>query len=140
MKHLSANSAFALVFLTALFATHLVSANSQGTVTLSGRVSDQSGGSIAFATVMLIDGQRAAKETVSKEDGTYQLIGLPPGQYRILVTAKGFASKESSLFDLGPTRSKVLNLTLSVESLKEEIEVNSESVGALNTVRDANAD
>jgi carboxypeptidase family protein len=140
MKHLSANSAFAWVFLTALFSTHLAFANSQGTATLSGRVSDQSGGSIAFATVILMDGQRSVKETVTKEDGTYQFTGLPPGHYGIRVTANGFASEEGSLFDLGPTRSKVLNLTLNVESLKEEIDVNSESVGTLNTERDANAD
>ena len=140
MKHLSANSVFVLVYLIALFSTHLAFANSQISVTLSGRVSDQSGGSIAFATVMLVDGQHTVKETATREDGTYQVTGLPPGHYRIRVTAKGFASKESSVFDLSPTRSKVLNLTLDVESLKEQIDVSSESLGEVNTERDANAD
>src|ERR1700730_2334470 len=139
MNHLCSNSARAFAFLVMLFSAHLAFAGNQNVGTLSGRVSDQSGGSIAFATVTLLDGEHAIKGTQTSDVGTYQLSGLPPGYYRIRVTAKGFASTESSLFDLVTTRSKVLNLTLSVESVKEEIDVNSESPGTLNTEKDANA-
>src|SRR3984893_19253057 len=139
MNHLCSNSARAFAFLVMLFSAHLAFAGNQNVGTLSGRVSDQSGGSIAFATVTLLDGEHAIKGTQTSDVGTYQLSGLPPGYYRIRVTAKGFASTESSLFDLVTTRSKVLNLTLNVESVKEEIDVNSESPGTLNTEKDANA-
>src|ERR1700730_7335205 len=139
MNHLCSNSARAFAFLVMLFSAHLAFAGNQNVGTLSGRVSDQSGGSIAFATVTLLDGEHAIKGTQTSDVGTYRLTALAPGRYRVRVTAKGFASTESSLFDLVTTRSKVLNLTLSVESVKEEIDVNSESPGTLNTEKDANA-
>ena len=138
MKLLSANSAFAFVIM--LFSARLALAGNQNAGTLSGRVSDQSGGSIAFATVTLMDSQHPFKGTLTRKDGTYQFAGLPPGRYQVRVTAKGFASKESPVLDLVTTRSKVLNLTLNVEAVKEQIEVDSESRGMLSTEKDANAD
>jgi hypothetical protein len=140
MQRLSSNAARACLFLVTLFSAHLALAGGQNTGTLSGRVSDQSGGSIAFATVTLMDGQHVIKATVTGDDGIYRLTALRPGHYRVRVTAKGFASVDSALFDLAGTRSKVLNLTLNVESLKEQIDVNSESLGALDPGKDTNAD
>ena len=86
-----------------------------------------------------MDGQRVIKGTLSGDDGTYRLTDLPPARYRVCVTAKAFASKESSLFNLAATQPRVLNFTLRVESVKEQININSESPGTLNADKDANA-
>jgi hypothetical protein len=139
MKCLVFSSSRVFVLFITLFSSSLGFSQNKNAGTITGHVSDPSGASIASATVTVMDGERAIKGTLTGNDGTYQLTALPPGRYRVRVTAKGFASKESPLFDLAVTQSKVLNLTLRVESVKEQIEVNSESAGTLNTEKDANA-
>jgi hypothetical protein len=128
MRYLVFILSCAFVLLVTLFSTLLGFAQAKNLGKITRHISDPSGGSIASATVALMDGQRVIK-----------LNDVPPGRYRVRVTAKGFASKESPLFDLTTTQSKVLSLTLRVESVKEQIDVNSESPGTLNTEKDANA-
>ena len=82
MNHLCSNSARAFAFLVMLFSAPLAFAGNQNVGTPSGRVFDQSGGSIAFATVTLLDGGHAIKGAQSSDVGTYQLSGLPPGYYQ----------------------------------------------------------
>jgi hypothetical protein len=139
MKCLVLSSSRVFVLLATLFSNSLGFTQDKNLGTIGGHVSDMSGGSIASATVTVVDGEREFKETLTGKDGRYLLTGLPPGQYRIRVSAKGFASKESPLFGLTATRLISLNLTLDVESLREEIYVNSESPGTLSTEKDANA-
>jgi hypothetical protein len=139
MKSLFFSSSRVFVLFVTLFSNFLGFAQNKNAGTITGHVSDPSGGSIASATVTVMDGERAIKGTLTSSDGTYQLTTLPAGRYRVRVTAKGFATQESPLFDFATTRSKVLNLTLRVESVKEQIEVNSESPGTLNTEKGANS-
>jgi hypothetical protein len=129
----------AFVLLITLFSNLLGFAQGKNLGTIMGQVSDPSGGSIPSATVALMNGQRVIKSTLSGDDGTYRLTAFPPGRYRVRVTAEGFASQESSLFDLASTPSRVLNFTLRVESVNEQINIHSESPGTLNTEKDANA-
>jgi len=134
MKYLVFTLCRVFVLLVTLFYNLLGFAQDKSLGTITGHLSDPSGGAIASATVALMDGRRAIKGTLSSDDGTYRLTALPPGRYRVRITAKGFASIESSLFDLAATQSRVLNFTLRVQSVKEQIRVNSESP---ETSRDA---
>jgi hypothetical protein len=139
MKCLVSSSLRVFVLLVTLFSYHWGFAQDKNVGTIRGHVSDPSEGSIASATVTVMDGEREFKETLTGKDGMYLLTGLPPGHYRIRVTRTGFASTETPLFDLTATRWISLNLMLHVESLREQIEVNSESPGTLTTEKDANA-
>jgi hypothetical protein len=51
---------------------------------------------VARARVEVLDGQTAAISTMTREDGTYELTGLVPGEVTIRVTSIGFASAERS--------------------------------------------
>src|ERR1700745_390585 len=56
-----------------------------------GQVYDQSGASVAAATVTVTDVQRATTRTVTTDaSGNYVVPALPPGTYAIRVEAKGF--------------------------------------------------
>jgi hypothetical protein len=127
------------VLVVTLFCNLLGLAEDKSLGTITGHLSDPSGGAIASATVALMDGRCAIKGTLSSDDGTYRLTALPPGRYRVRITAKGFAAIESSLFDLARTQSRVLNFTLRVESVKEQISVISELPETLNTGKYASA-
>jgi hypothetical protein len=124
VKHLSANSAFAFVIM--LFSARLALAGNQNAGTLSGRVSDQSGGSIAFATVTLMDSQHPFKGTLTRKDGTYQFAGLPPGRYQVRVNPGApvgnlasplFGSSNSMAYSSGPDRQAGNNRSFDFQAL-----------------------
>lgn len=75
-------------------------AAAQYTANLRGAVTDASGASIQGATVLLKDVQTGAKQTSTTDgSGNYRFSTLPPGAFRIKVTATGFAERvvETSL-------------------------------------------
>src|SRR6516164_5149723 len=66
----------------------------QGDPQLSGTVVDVSGAAIARATMMV----RSANGTVerltqSESDGSFNISGLPAGDYRLIVSSPGFETK-----------------------------------------------
>ena len=72
-----------------------VPAFSQGnTGRILGSVYDQSGGTVAGATVTVIDTERGVTRTLTTDDaGEYNAPNLTPGNYSVRAEAKGFASK-----------------------------------------------
>jgi hypothetical protein len=77
-----------------LFATLMVLASlalAQSSSQLNGSVSDPSGASVADATIMLTEKATGLQRTItSNASGLYQFLDLPPGDYRLEATAKGF--------------------------------------------------
>ena len=62
---------------------------------IEGRVVDPNGAVVAGATVTATNQQTAfEKSTTTKDDGTFSIILLPPGVYRVLISAAGFSSAE----------------------------------------------
>ena len=139
MKKPSHLLVYSLIFFVAVLRAETVFAG-QARGSLTGRVCDQSGGSIANATVTVTQQDRTIKTTLTKNDGTYDVVDLAPGRYRVHFEAQGFAPNESPLFEIGSTESKVLNLTLNVKSIEERVEVNSDQVETLSIERTDNAD
>ena len=59
---------------------------------LNGSVRDESGGSVAKATITLRETETNRTYTaVSNENGLYVLASVPPGRYELTTDASGFA-------------------------------------------------
>jgi carboxypeptidase family protein len=131
---------YSLIFLAAMLRPEIVVAGAQTPATLMGQIRDQSGASIARATVTLAQGDRSIQTTLAKDDGTYVLTGIAPGRYGIHAEAQGFAPKDSAPVDIAGAESKVVNFTLVVKSVQERVEVNSDQAETVSTERTDNAD
>src|ERR1700691_1738138 len=71
----------------------------QASGSIIGTVVDQSTAVVAGARVRLTkEDQSQAQETTSGTDGQFYFAGVPPGPFRLTITAAGFASKPSSGF------------------------------------------
>ena len=62
----------------------------QTAASIGGRVIDHSGKPVAGATVQLFAGTGARHSAQSSSDGSYTLLGVDPGKYKIVVTAPQF--------------------------------------------------
>jgi hypothetical protein len=72
-----------------ILATPLISQTTMGRIL--GSVSDQSGGAVSGATVIITDTQRGITRTVTTDDsGNYAAPELQPGVYKVRAEAKGF--------------------------------------------------
>lgn len=94
-----------LVFMSAIVL--LANGNKTG---LTGKIQDESGFGIISSSLEVYDinsKQKLIFKGDSQENGTYKLSNLKPGNYKIIVKAKGFDDKtetikiESTSFDLG---------------------------------------
>ncbi len=102
-----------------------VSAFSQSTTgRISGTVKDSLGAVIAEAEVTVIS-LATTKERKSRTDdrGNYVVPFLPPGMYRISVTANGFKKTDFESIQVGITETFLLDLKLEVGSISEQVVV-----------------
>ncbi len=109
-------------------------ASAQGLGSISGTIADQTGASVASASVVLTEVKTGAAVTVqSHADGLYVFPSVSPADYRINVTAQGFKKYEQAGVTLQADQSLTLNVTLQVGS--EQVTVNVEaSAPQVNTV------
>jgi len=98
--------------------------------TLSGRVVDPQGASVAGAEVLIISGP-VTKSTRSTADGTFRFDAVPPGVYELLVLASGFANRTESV-TAGDTPAPI-TVALEVASLSENITVQGALSGSVTT-------
>jgi beta-lactamase regulating signal transducer with metallopeptidase domain len=93
--------------------------------TLSGSVTDPSGGLLPGVTVVATDTTRNANHQVlTNRAGQFEIIGLPEGPHVLTVTLPGFQTYEQNLTMSGEDMSR--NVTLRVGSLQETITVTRE--------------
>lgn len=114
---LQAGCCFALLLLL------LTDAFAQGGASITGRVTDEQGASIAGAEVRLRSRSGLVILARSDERGTYAFNGLGPGDYFLEAKAQGFAVRSSD--ELRVVRGQVFNydLTLAVEAVNENVVV-----------------
>jgi len=126
------NIARSLILVLALSATYLtLGAQTAGTGALEGTVTDTSGAIIPNATVTVTSNDTAqARSAATTSNGTYRFTLLPPGSYKVTITANGFKSEEFPAVDIVVTETPVLNGTLQVGGQTEQItiEANAEAV------------
>ncbi len=90
---------------------------------LSGTVLDPGRGAIVGASIQLTSVSTLAERTASTNvHGIFQIPGLPPGEYKLLVKALGFAETNQS-FRLEVGQRLSLDLTLKLDSVAKAIEV-----------------
>jgi len=80
------------VLSTCLWCVYSVFAGAQVSATLSGRVTDSTGGVVAGATVTAHDVETGVmRTTVTSQVGQYEMDALPVGRYAVRATKQGFA-------------------------------------------------
>lgn len=109
-------------------------AQSETSSALSGVVTDSSGAVIDHALVTAVEVETGARRTaISNASGRYGIAQVNPGDYRVTVTDKGFATQQSQIIHLGVGSIATLNFRLSVASTSETIDVSAQQgLPALN--------
>ena len=91
-----------------------VPAFSQGSAgRILGTVTDQSGGTVAGATITVVDTERGVTRTLTTDDaGEYNAPNLTPSTYMVRAEAKGFKKLERQNVELGVGKEVRLDLTV----------------------------
>ncbi|HEX8355173.1 MAG TPA: carboxypeptidase regulatory-like domain-containing protein, partial [Pyrinomonadaceae bacterium] len=105
----------------------------QAAGTLSGQVSDEFGGVIVGASVIVTDAAGKAKTVVTASDGAFTVAGLAPGRHSVRVFTTGFAPYENPEVDVKPGRNELPQITLGVSLEREEVTVASEGPLSVDT-------
>src|SRR5580700_6228621 len=95
---------------------------------LHGTISDAKGAVVAGATVNLSNKATSFSRTVKTDDqGTYQLLEVPPSTYVMTVTAAGFATTKRENVVLQVSSTATVNMALQVQGGSVVIEVTGEA-------------
>ncbi|WP_179830317.1 carboxypeptidase-like regulatory domain-containing protein [Spirosoma fluviale] len=96
-----------------LFVGLTTSALSQTTIT--GSVRDATGKPLPFISIALLNARDSSliTGTISKETGSYTFENIKPGQYKLMVSAVGYAPNRTRAFDItsSPTEIPAISLT-----------------------------
>lgn len=110
----------------------------QNTGSLTGQVVDPSGAAVPAVSVTVSGPNNTVKVATSGPDGSYSVIGLPPGQYTIRAGAPGFTLFEA-MADLPAGRASTLNIKLTVAEEKQEVTVADTQQVELDPAKNAGA-
>lgn len=114
-----------------LFLTPLAAQTDAGSI--SGTVTDPSGGAISGATLTLENTDTAAvRRTESQSNGYYKFNLVPPGRYTLRIEAPGFNPFFDQQVKVSVATEVLLKASITVGSTAERIEVNG-SASLLNT-------
>jgi hypothetical protein len=96
--------------------------------TLGGTITDQSGGVVANAAIVILNTATGETRNVSTNaDGIYSAPNLQPGVYSISVTATGFQKTVQPSMTLTVGATQTLNLTMQVGQSNQTVEVTAEA-------------
>src|ERR1700740_960203 len=94
------------------------------TAAIVGTVTDPSGAPIQGATVTAIDTERGTVWTAQTNDtGSYNLLRLPVGNYRVKVTKDGFQTASEAAFTLVLNQTARVDVQMKVGNVSETVEV-----------------
>jgi predicted porin len=92
------------------------SAGAQVSATISGRVTDSSGGAVAAATVTANGLDTGVSRTVvTSQAGQYEMVALPPGRYAIRVTKQGYADETRTGISLAVGQSATVDFNMQLK-------------------------
>ncbi len=99
------------------------------TGSINGTVTDQAGATLANASITLTAGATGqARATTTNNQGEYYFPSLPPGEYKIRITADGFTSREITA-QLAVSQALRADAQLSVGSAKETVNISASEGG-----------
>src|SRR5579884_861760 len=102
----------------------LLRAQAVANASVTGEVTDPTGGAIAGATITMTETERGVSHTAtSGSDGRYVVPNLPVGPYKLEASAPGFKNYVQTGIVLQVGESPVINISLSVGSVSESVEV-----------------
>src|SRR5262245_19901774 len=102
-------------------------ARAQFRTAIEGTVTDPGGGIVTDAQVTLVNVDTGVSQTAKTNSaGFYSFPTLPPGKYKITVSAKGFASIAQENVTLGGAETRTISLALKVGDVSETVTVTSE--------------
>ena len=108
-----------------------VTAYGQGgtvTATLSGRVSDATGGVLPGVAVTVVNaGTNQSRTVTSSADGVFGFAGLTPGKYALSAELQGFATFAQTDIVLNVGAAVDLKVTMRVSNVSESVTVTGES-------------
>ncbi len=115
-----------LVFAT-LFSSNLLRADVTGSIL--GVVRDRSQAVVAGAHIVVTNVQtNFSQETTSAADGSYRILALAIGNYKLTATSAGFGQFTTTDIDLKVNDQLHLDITLQVGNVKQEISVSANAV------------
>jgi Carboxypeptidase regulatory-like domain len=124
---------FPLTSLLVLLLAVSAFAQSGGT-TVRGTVKDPQGNLVKGATVTITDPERNFTRTQStNEDGGYVFTAVPPGTYKLEVTATGFKTASASGLVALVDTPTVRDVQLEIGAVSETVDVTSAAEAAINT-------
>jgi len=95
--------------------------------TLAGRITDSSGGSVAKATLTIVNTATGFTRTVQSSDsGDYVIPALPPGEYKVSAEFAGF-QRQTKAVVLQVGQSAELDFSLSPGGVEQKVEVEATS-------------
>src|SRR6266576_2009463 len=124
------NAACFLAFVVLVFSPLLlVTAHAQvAGATLSGTVSDQSGGVLPQAAISIKNiATGITRTSATSTAGFYSVPNLLPGSYEIRASAQGFSTELQSGITLTVGEQQILNFTLQVGQISQTVEVSTEA-------------
>lgn len=105
-----------------------------GGTTVRGTVQDPNGNLVKGATVTLTDPSKNFTRTQqTNEDGQYVFTAVPPGTYRLEVTAQGFKTASASGVQALVDTPTVRDVPLEIGAVSETVDVTSAAEAAINT-------
>src|SRR5271170_4528527 len=121
MKKHSCQTVFTLSLFTLLFTANLHAQNPRGS--LRGTVQDATGARVASATIVArLSGSSVQREAASEERGEFRLDDLLPGNYRVIVSAKGFAPAEADVV-VAVATVRDITVTMKPSSVQQTVNV-----------------
>lgn len=98
---------------------------------VTGRVADSQGASVANAEISLVTAGQRTRSVRSSADGSFSIDGVAPGQYSLLVRAPGFTESSQSV-TVGASASSV-TVTLQIAGVVEDVTVQGALLGTAAT-------
>src|SRR6266436_2307919 len=96
--------------------------------TLSGTVTDQSGGVVPQAAISIKNiATGITRASTTSTAGFYSVPNLLPGTYEIRAAAQGFSTEVQTGIKLTVGEQQVLNITLQVGQMSQTVEVSTEA-------------
>ena len=100
----------------------------QVTSGIEGRAEDTSGAAIQGATVTVTDLETGTVRTAQTDDGgNYRVVALPVGRYEVKTEKEGFATTVQTGISLVVGQQAVVNVTLEVGAVNQEVQVKADS-------------
>src|SRR6202030_130619 len=116
-----------LLVLAIIFGPTALRADVTGSIL--GVVHDRSQAVVAGARIVATNVQTNFKqETVSAADGSYRILALPAGTYKVTITAPGFQQYTATDVDLKVNDQLRVDVTLDVGSVTEKVEISANAV------------